>query len=70
MQHVILITQIHRTKEEFYIVKPKATCHITRHASINTRASVRYSIQTVKQAAHLARDESLHINLKIEDGAL
>jgi len=25
-------------------VKPKATCHITRQASINARASVRYPI--------------------------
>jgi len=28
--------------EELYKVKPKATCHKTRQASINARASVRY----------------------------
>jgi len=31
-------------KKSFYIVKPKATCHITRQASINACASVRYPI--------------------------
>jgi len=31
------------TTEELYIVKPKATSHITQ-ASINARASVRYPI--------------------------
>jgi len=35
------------------IAKPKDTCHIIRQASINVRASVRYLIQTVKQAALL-----------------
>jgi len=30
--------------EEIYIVKPKVTCHITRQASINARASVWYPI--------------------------
>jgi len=30
--------------EELCIVKPKATCHMTRQASINARASVRYPI--------------------------
>jgi len=30
--------------QELYIVKPKATCHIIRQASINARASVRYLI--------------------------
>jgi len=30
--------------KELYIVKPKATCHITKQASINARASVRYPI--------------------------
>jgi len=28
------------TSEELYIEKPKPTCHITRQASINARASV------------------------------
>jgi len=45
-------------------MKPKTTCHITRQASINARASVRYPIQTVKQAALLARDESLQIKFE------
>jgi len=40
-------------------VKPKATCHITRQESINARASVRYPIQTVKQAALLTSEESV-----------
>jgi len=30
--------------KSFYIVKPKATCHIARQASINAHASVRYPI--------------------------
>jgi len=30
--------------EKLYIVKPKATCKITRQASFNARASVRYPI--------------------------
>jgi len=47
-----------------YVVKPKATCHITRQASINASASVRYPIQTVKQAALLARDESFLIKFE------
>jgi len=50
------------SSEEIYIVKPKATCHITRQASMNAHASVRYPILTVKQAALLARDESLYSN--------
>jgi len=29
---------------KLYIEKPKAWCHITRQASINARASVRYPI--------------------------
>jgi len=33
-----------KSSEELYIVKPKATYHITRQASINARASVRYLI--------------------------
>jgi len=41
-------------RELAIIVKPKATYHITRQASINSRASVRYPISTVKQAALLA----------------
>jgi len=49
------------SSEEFYIVKPKATCHITKQASINARALVRYP---VKQAALLARDESLRIKFE------
>jgi len=40
-----------------YIVKPKAMLHITRQASINARASVRYPIQTVKQLALLTSRE-------------
>jgi len=48
----------------FYIMKPKATCHITRQASINARASVRYPILTVKQTALLARDKSFHIKFE------
>jgi len=32
------------SSEELYVVKPNATYHITRQASINARASVRYSI--------------------------
>jgi len=51
-------------KQELYIVKQKATWHITRQASINAHASVRYPIQPVKQAALLARDESLHIKFE------
>jgi len=47
--------------KNFYIVKPKATCHITRQASINARASVWYPIKTVKQAALSARDKSFHV---------
>jgi len=49
------------SREELHIVEPKATCHITRQASINARASVWYPIYTVKQAALLTRDESLRI---------
>jgi len=33
-----------RGKTLIYIVKPKATCQITRQASTNARASVRYPI--------------------------
>jgi len=42
---VIIITKhVNRNNwlKSFYIVNPKATCHITRQASINARASVRY----------------------------
>jgi len=48
-------------------VKPKATCHITRQASINARVSVRYPIQTVKQASPslLARHNGRYILKKI-----
>jgi len=31
--------------KELYIMKPKATCHITRQASINARAWFRYPIK-------------------------
>jgi len=34
--------------EELYIVKSKATCHITRQASVNERALVRYPVRTSK----------------------
>jgi len=30
--------------KNFYIVNAKATCHVTRQASISARASVRYPI--------------------------
>jgi len=45
-------------------VKSKATCHITRQASINACASVRYPILIVKQAALFARDKSFHIKFE------
>jgi len=32
------------SSEAFHIVEPKATCHVTRQASINARASVRFLI--------------------------
>jgi len=39
------------SSEELYVVKPKATCHITRQASINTHASVStQSEQSSKQS--------------------
>jgi len=46
---VKVITTVIKNADNFaknfiYIVKPKATWHITRKASINARASVRYPI--------------------------
>jgi len=35
---------MHLTMKNFYIVKPKAMCHITRQASVNARTSLRYPI--------------------------
>jgi len=32
------------SSEDLHIMTPKATCYITRQASINARASVRYPI--------------------------
>jgi len=50
--------------KSFYIVNPKATCHIKRQACINARASVRHPIQTVKQAALFVRDKSFLIKFE------
>jgi len=51
-------------------VKLKATRHITRQASINARASVRYPILTVKQAARYQRRMKASISYsKKENGS-
>jgi len=47
--------------KDFYIMKPKATCHITRQASMNAHASVYLNC---KQAAFLARNEIFHIKFE------
>jgi len=50
-----------------FIAKTKATCHITRQASINTLVSVRYqSKQSSKQPYHRGMKASKSY-LKIED---
>jgi len=44
MQSIGLQEILNPSDADFYIVNPKATCHIIRQASINARASVRYPI--------------------------
>jgi len=58
------LQRLHKNKKSFNIVKPKATCYITRQTSINARASVRYPIQTVKQAELFAGDKASISNLR------
>jgi len=51
----------------FYIVKPKATCHIPRQASINARLRFGTQFKQSSKQPFLREIKASLSNLKIED---